>query len=102
MEKKYLICIDSDGCAMDTMNSKHIKCFGPYMVKEWGLETWETSVLNRWNEVNLYTMTRGINRFQGLYRALRGRGEIHARGRPGGPGPVGGEHAGIVERFSGT
>ena len=70
MDKKYLICVDSDGCAMDTMNSKHIKCFGPYMIKEWGLETWETPILKRWNEVNLYTMTRGINRFQGLYRAL--------------------------------
>lgn len=22
-EHDYLICIDSDGCAMDTMNSKH-------------------------------------------------------------------------------
>ena len=30
-EKKrdYLICVDSDGCAMDTMNCKHIHCFGP-------------------------------------------------------------------------
>lgn len=68
--KKYLICVDSDGCAMDTMNSKHIKCFGPYMVKEWGLENWEGPILKRWNQVNLYAMTRGINRFQGLYRAL--------------------------------
>ncbi len=68
--KKYLICVDSDGCAMDTMNSKHIKCFGPYMVKEWGLENWEGPILKRWNQVNLYTMTRGVNRFQGLYRAL--------------------------------
>ena len=70
-EKRYLICVDSDGCAMDTMNSKHIRCFGPYMVREWGLENWETSILKRWNEVNLYTETRGINRFQGLYRALK-------------------------------
>lgn len=69
--KKYLICIDSDGCAMDTMNSKHIRCFGPYLVKEWNLQKWETSILKRWNEVNLYTKTRGINRFQGLYQALK-------------------------------
>ncbi len=69
-DKKYLICIDSDGCAMDTMNSKHNRCFGPYLIREWGLENWETSILKRWNEVNLYTLTRGINRFQGLYRAL--------------------------------
>ena len=27
-ENEYLICIDSDGCAMDTMDIKHISCFG--------------------------------------------------------------------------
>ena len=26
-QKEYLICVDSDGCAMDTMDSKHITCF---------------------------------------------------------------------------
>lgn len=25
--KEYLICVDSDGCAMDTMDIKHIRCF---------------------------------------------------------------------------
>ena len=25
-----LVCVDSDGCAMDTMNIKHLRCFGPY------------------------------------------------------------------------
>lgn len=69
-DKEYLICVDSDGCAMDTMTSKHMQCFGPYMVREWGLQKWEDSILKRWNEVNLYTITRGINRFQGLYKAL--------------------------------
>ena len=69
--KDYLICVDSDGCAMDTMNSKHIKCFGPCMVEEWKLEAWREAILTRWNEINLYTMTRGINRFQGLSMALQ-------------------------------
>lgn len=69
--KDYLICVDSDGCAMDTMNSKHIKCFGPCMVEEWNLEEWREEILTRWNEINLYTMTRGINRFQGLSMALQ-------------------------------
>ena len=69
--KDYLICVDSDGCAMDTMNSKHIRCFGPCMVEEWKLETWKEAILTRWNEINLYTMTRGINRFQGLSMALQ-------------------------------
>ena len=67
----FLICIDSDGCAMNTMDIKHFRCFGPCMVAEWGLEEWREEILARWNEINLYTMTRGINRFKGLAKALR-------------------------------
>ena len=71
-EKKhdFLICVDSDGCVMDTMNCKHFNCFGPCMVEEWALEQWREPILRRWNEVNLFTMTRGINRFKGLAVAL--------------------------------
>ncbi len=74
--KDYLICVDSDGCAMDTMDIKHIRCFGPCMVDEWGLEQWQDAILARWNEINLYTMTRGVNRFKGLAMALQ---EINAQ-----------------------
>lgn len=70
-KKDYLICVDSDGCAMDTMDIKHIRCFGPCMVEEWGLSKWKSAILDRWNEINLYTMTRGINRYKGLAVALR-------------------------------
>ncbi len=73
-KKDLLFCIDSDGCAMDTMDIKHIRCFGPCMVDEWGLSQWKAPILDRWNDINLYTMTRGINRFKGLAMALR---EIH-------------------------
>lgn len=69
-QKDFLICIDSDGCAIDTMDIKHIKCFGPCMITEWNLEEWKETILERWNEVNLYTLTRGINRFKGLAVAL--------------------------------
>lgn len=69
--KDYLICIDSDGCAMDTMDIKHFESFGPCMVREWHLEEWQDAILTRWNEINLYTMTRGINRFKGLVTALK-------------------------------
>ncbi|MCD7956872.1 MAG: HAD family hydrolase [Lachnospiraceae bacterium] len=70
-QHEYLVCVDSDGCAMDTMDIKHIRCFGPCMVEEWGLDEWRKDILTRWNEINLYTMTRGINRFRGLAMALR-------------------------------
>jgi len=55
---------------MDTMDIKHIRCFGPCMVDEWNLHQWKEAILTRWNDINLYTMTRGINRFKGLAMAL--------------------------------
>lgn len=73
------MCVDSDGCAMDTMDIKHIRCFGPCMVEEWGFNEWREPILDRWNQINLYTMTRGINRFQGLRIALE---EIHSKYTP--------------------
>lgn len=69
--KDILVCVDSDGCAMDTMNCKHFHCFGPRMVDEWNLQEWQDEILERWNEINLYQMTRGINRFAGLAMALK-------------------------------
>lgn len=65
-KKEFLVCVDSDGCAMDTMDIKHKRCFGPCLVREWGLEEWGSLVLDRWNDINLYSATRGINRFKGL------------------------------------
>ncbi len=69
--KDFLVCIDSDGCAIDSMNVKHINCFGPRMVDEWNLHNWSDEILERWNYVNLYSLTRGINRFKGLVKALK-------------------------------
>ena len=78
-KREFLVCVDSDGCVMDTMNSKHIRCFGPCMVEEWGLEEWKEAILARWNDINLFRMTRGINRFKGLAMAL---GEIDKQYTP--------------------
>ena len=75
----FLVCVDSDGCVMDTMNCKHFHCFGPCMVAEWGLEEWKDAILDRWNVINLFSMTRGINRFKGLAMAL---GEIDKQYKP--------------------
>ena len=77
--RDFLVCVDSDGCAMDTMDIKHERCFGPCMVEEWALQPWAGPILARWNEINLYTMTRGVNRFKGLAMALT---EIDARYTP--------------------
>ena len=75
----YLVCVDSDGCVMDTMNCKHFHCFGPCMVAEWDLQEWKEPILERWNVINLFSMTRGINRFKGLAMAL---GEIDKQYKP--------------------
>lgn len=68
--REYLLCVDSDGCAMDTMNIKHFECFGPCFADEWQVKD-RAAALKRWNEINLYQLTRGINRFKGLARILK-------------------------------
>lgn len=78
-KKKFLLCIDSDGCVMDTMTIKHKSCFGPCMIEEWELHRWETEVLAIWNQINLYGITRGINRFKGLALTLA---EVNGRFTP--------------------
>ncbi|MDD3251460.1 MAG: glycoside hydrolase family 3 C-terminal domain-containing protein [Lachnospiraceae bacterium] len=69
--REFLVCVDSDGCAMDTMDVKHETCFGPRMIELWGLEAHRKEIQAYWNEVNLYCMTRGINRFLGLSLVLQ-------------------------------
>lgn len=74
----WLFCIDSDGCAINSMDIKHQRCFGPSIVEVWPEETKEhAAFLELWNDINLYTSSRGINRFKGLvmifaYRASQG------------------------------
>lgn len=68
--KSLLVCVDSDGCAMDTMDIKHRRCFGPKIVEIWNLQKVEAKFLELWNHVNLYSRTRGINRFKGLVKTF--------------------------------
>ena len=75
---KYLICVDSDGCGMDTMTIKHEQAFGPAIIDIWPeLEPHRDKILQRWNAFNLYEITRGINRFKGLNKMLT---ELHEVG----------------------
>lgn len=64
--KDFLVCVDSDGCAMDTMDVKHKEAFGPEAVNTWELHPIKDHFLEKWNSINLYTKTRGINRFKGV------------------------------------
>lgn len=66
-KKDYLICVDSDGTVMDTMTIKHERCFGPMFIKAMDIKEHQDEILNHWLHVNLYAITRGINRFQGFF-----------------------------------
>ena len=68
-ESPFVVCIDSDGCAMDTMDIKHIRFFGPLAAKFFEIQNQEV-YLKEWNRVNLFSETRGINRFKGLLLSL--------------------------------
>lgn len=78
-KKPLLLCVDSDGCVMDSMSPKHKLCFGPLMIKEWNLFEYESEILQLWINVNLYSKTRGVNRFKGLALVLK---EVNAKYRP--------------------
>ncbi|WP_156009999.1 HAD family hydrolase [Streptococcus ruminantium] len=69
MKSDYVFCVDSDGCVMDTMTYKHKLFFGPLAADVFGIEDREP-FLKEWNWVNLYSRTRGINRFVGLVTGL--------------------------------
>lgn len=70
-KKDFLVCIDSDGCAMDTMNLKHYRAFGPELVKLFDLQAHAEPILHYWNKVNLFSETRAMNRFKGFFEVCR-------------------------------
>ena len=66
-KRKFLVCVDSDGCAIDSMTIKHKEAFGPALLEIWEIEAAKAKeILDTWNQINLYRLSRGINRFQGL------------------------------------
>ena len=80
---EFLIGIDSDGCAFDTMELKHKECFVPNTVKYWNLQGVSKYAREAFEFVNLYSKSRGINRFPALIETLQWlqrRPEVNARG----------------------
>lgn len=65
-EHEYLICIDSDGTIMDTMKAKHMYGLGPTLIKIFNITHHSREILTKWNDINLYSKTRGIDCFQEL------------------------------------
>ncbi len=80
--KEFFIGIDSDGCVFDSMEIKHKECFTPMFVKHFHLQAVSKYAREVWDFVNLYSKTRGANRFPALSRSLnllRERREVIAR-----------------------
>jgi phosphoglycolate phosphatase-like HAD superfamily hydrolase len=79
----YLVGIDSDGCAFDTMELKQKECFIPNIVNHLELQGVSKYVREAAEFVNLYSKSRGINRFPAVVETLewiRQRPEVIARG----------------------
>ena len=68
--KPFLVCVDSDGCVFDNMELKHKECFCPATVNVWGLQSVSRYARESAEFVNLYSKTRGANRFPALIRTL--------------------------------
>src|SRR6266705_6217413 len=80
--KDFFIGIDSDGCVFDSMEIKHKECFAPMFIKYFQLQAASKYAREVWEFVNLYSRTRGANRFPALVRALnllRERPQVAAR-----------------------
>ena len=80
---KFLVGIDSDGCAFDTMELKHKECFIPPFIKHYGLAGVSKYAREAAEFVNLYSKDRGCNRFLALVKQLglvAARPEVRARG----------------------
>lgn len=82
-QHEFLVGIDSDGCAFDTMELKHKECFIPNIINYYELQGVSKYAREAAEFVNLYSKSRGINRFPGLIEALewlQQRPEVAARG----------------------
>jgi phosphoglycolate phosphatase-like HAD superfamily hydrolase len=79
----YFVGIDSDGCAFDTMELKHKECFIPNTINSYELQAISKYARQAAEFVNLYSKSRGINRFPALIETLQWlqkRPEVKARG----------------------
>jgi phosphoglycolate phosphatase-like HAD superfamily hydrolase len=79
----FLVGIDSDGCVFDSMELKHKECFIPAFINHYELQGVSKYAREAAEFVNLYSKSRGANRFPALIEQLdwlRRRPEVKARG----------------------
>lgn len=76
-KREFLVCLDSDGCVMDTVRLKHCNVFCPELIRSFGLEQYSDYITEAWEEINLHSITRGISRFESvvqIFDRLKNRG----------------------------
>ncbi len=81
--QQFFIGIDSDGCVFDSMEIKHKECFCPNFINRFGLQAISKYARETWEFVNLYSKTRGYNRYPAVIQTLElitERPETKARG----------------------
>ena len=67
---EFLVGIDSDGCAFDTMGIKQRECFLPWMISHFGLESVAQAARECKEFADLFSKTRGANRHKTLKRII--------------------------------
>ena len=80
--REFFIGIDSDGCVFDSMEPKQKEFFCPNVIRFFGLLPVSKIARETWEFVNLYSQTRGVNRFLALiecFKLLQERPEIKER-----------------------
>ncbi|MCY4188478.1 MAG: HAD hydrolase-like protein [Bryobacterales bacterium] len=66
----FFVGLDSDGCVFDSMDIKHKECFAPMFIKHWRLQAAAKYARRAWEFANLYSKSRGMNRFPVCVRTL--------------------------------
>lgn len=75
--KNFFIGFDSDGCVFDSMEIKQKECFCPSFVDNYDMQGAATAARQTLEFVNLYSKTRGVNRFLAVSRVIELLSERH-------------------------
>lgn len=79
---RFILAVDSDGCAFDNMDLKHNECFTPTTIRHWELQSVAREARETAAFINLRSRYRGLNRFKALvllFDLLADRPEVRRR-----------------------
>mgnify|MGYP001576863831 CR=1 FL=1 len=81
---EFLVGVDSDGCAFDTMGIKQRECFCPWMIAYFGLQPVAQAARECKEFADLFSKTRGANRHKTARRIIAELLPSHPLTRAGG------------------